>query len=99
MKMGILLDAYKRNLTNWQGTVKNRTGTELRDLLLRLILLFVILAAIIGSAELWRWSRITTTNTVTVGDAANASREIICTHVGAQHQKVNDSQRSTDNKE
>ena len=53
-KMGILLDAYKRNLTNWQSTIKNRYGTELRDLLLRLILLFVILAAIIGGAELWR---------------------------------------------
>jgi small-conductance mechanosensitive channel len=53
-KIGILLDLYKRNLTNWQSTVKNRYATELRNLLLRLILLFVILAAIIGGAELWR---------------------------------------------
>ena len=53
-KTGILLDLYKRNLSNWQSTVKNRYATELRDLLLRLILLLAILAAIFGGAELWR---------------------------------------------
>ena len=53
-KIGILLDLYKRNLTNWQSTVKTRYSTELRDLLLRLILLLAILAAIFGGAELWR---------------------------------------------
>ena len=53
-KQGILLGLYKKNLTNWQGSLETRHATELRNLLVRLATLVVVLAVIIGGAELWR---------------------------------------------
>ena len=53
-KQGILLDLYKRSLTNWRGAVKNEYNTELRSLLVRLAILGLILAAVFGLSELWR---------------------------------------------
>lgn len=53
-KQSILLDLYKRNLMNWQSTVKARYSSDLRGLLVRLLLLAVALGMVLGAAELWR---------------------------------------------
>ncbi len=53
-KQSILLDLYKRNLMNWQGTVNSRYRSDLRGLLARLLLLAVALGFVLGAAELWR---------------------------------------------
>ncbi|MFI5176288.1 MAG: mechanosensitive ion channel family protein [Terriglobia bacterium] len=53
-KQGILLGLYQRSLTRWQSTIKSRYAVELRSLLIRLALLLVVLAVVIGAAELWR---------------------------------------------
>jgi small-conductance mechanosensitive channel len=53
-KQGILLALYRKNLTNWQSSLEARYSAELRDLLVRLATLVLVLAVIIGGAELWR---------------------------------------------
>jgi small-conductance mechanosensitive channel len=53
-KQAILLGLYKKNLANWQDALEARRATELRSLLIRLTTLILILAVIIGGAELWR---------------------------------------------
>jgi small-conductance mechanosensitive channel len=53
-KQGILLGLYKTSLTNWQTAIKSRYRTELKSLALRLVFLGVVLAIVIGLAELWR---------------------------------------------
>lgn len=53
-KQSILSDLYKRNLMNWQATVKSRYRSDLRGLLVRLLLLAVALGVVLGAAELWR---------------------------------------------
>jgi len=53
-KQSILLDLYKRNLMNWQRSVKSRYRSDLRGLLIRLLLLGVALGIVLGAAELWR---------------------------------------------
>jgi small-conductance mechanosensitive channel len=53
-KQSILLDLYKRNLMNWEGTVKSRYRSDLRGLLVRLLLLAMALGFVLAAAELWR---------------------------------------------
>jgi small-conductance mechanosensitive channel len=53
-KQGILLDLYRRSLTNWRETIRSEYKTELRHLGIRLALLGLILGIVIGAAELWR---------------------------------------------
>jgi small-conductance mechanosensitive channel len=53
-KQSILLDLYKRNLMNWEGTVKSRYRSDLRGLLIRLLLLSMALGFVLAAAELWR---------------------------------------------
>ena len=53
-KQGILLGLYKTSLTSWQTAIKSRHRTELKSLALRLVFLGVVLAIVIGLAELWR---------------------------------------------
>ncbi len=53
-KQGILLEQYKSNLTNWQGSLSARYSGELRDLIVRLAILLLFLSAIFGGASLWR---------------------------------------------
>lgn len=53
-KQSILLDLYKRNLLNWQSTIKNRYATDIRGLLLRLLILVLVLGCVLGAADLWR---------------------------------------------
>jgi small-conductance mechanosensitive channel len=53
-KQGVLLGLYKRSLMDWQGRLQNQRQRELRSLLARLMVLGVMLAIVIGLAELWR---------------------------------------------
>jgi small-conductance mechanosensitive channel len=53
-KQTILLDLYKKNLTNWQSAVQARYSADLKNLALRLGSLVLILAIIWAVAELWR---------------------------------------------
>lgn len=54
VKQRILLDLYKRSLQNWRTSVKDEYSTELKSLIIRLAILFVILAVVIAAAELWK---------------------------------------------
>lgn len=53
-KQGILLGLYKRGLIDWQSRVRNQYQAELRSLVVRLVVLGVILAVVVGLAELCR---------------------------------------------
>jgi small-conductance mechanosensitive channel len=53
-KQSILLDLYKRNLQNWQSSVKSRYRSDLRGLLARLLVLAFALGVVFAAAELWR---------------------------------------------
>lgn len=53
-KQGILLDLYKRNLTDWRGAVRSEFNTVLRSLLVRLGFLAIALAVAFGLSQLWR---------------------------------------------
>ncbi len=53
-KQRVLLGLYKSNLTNWRNSVQTQYSSELRALLLRLVLLALVLAVVIGASELWR---------------------------------------------
>jgi len=53
-KQSILLDLYRRDLMNWQATVNARYRSDLKGLLVRLLLLAVALGFVLGAAELWR---------------------------------------------
>ena len=53
-KQTVLLGLYRSSLTNWQNTVKTRYRAVLRGLLVRLGILAVVLAFVMGVAEVWR---------------------------------------------
>jgi small-conductance mechanosensitive channel/HPt (histidine-containing phosphotransfer) domain-containing protein len=53
-KQGVLLGLYKTSLGNWRTAVKARYRTVLRGLIVRLVILAIVLAAVIGVAEVWR---------------------------------------------
>ena len=53
-KQSILLVLYKRNLQNWQSSVKARYRSDLRGLLARLLVLAFALGIVFAAAELWR---------------------------------------------
>lgn len=53
-KQSILLDLYKRDLQNWQSSVKSRYRSDLRGLLARLLALAFALGIVFAAAELWR---------------------------------------------
>lgn len=53
-KQSILLDLYKRNLQNWQTSVKSRYRSDLRGLLARLLVLAFVLGIVFAASELWR---------------------------------------------
>jgi small-conductance mechanosensitive channel len=53
-KQGVLLDLYKRSLTNWRDAVKSEYKTDLRSLAVRLAVLAVVLIVVVGFSELWR---------------------------------------------
>jgi small-conductance mechanosensitive channel len=53
-KQRVLLDLYKRTLTNWKDAVETQYAADLRALAFRLAVLAVVLLFVIGFAELWR---------------------------------------------
>jgi small-conductance mechanosensitive channel len=53
-KQSILLDLYKRNLQNWQSSVKSRYRSDLKGLLARLLALAFALGIVFAAAEVWR---------------------------------------------
>ncbi len=53
-KQAVLLNLYKRTLTNWQGSVRSQYHNDWRNLLVRLTVMLVILAVVIAIGELWR---------------------------------------------
>jgi small-conductance mechanosensitive channel len=53
-KQTILLDLYKRNLTNWQNVVQGRYSQMLKTLLFRLATLAGVVAVILGASYIWR---------------------------------------------
>ncbi|HKT52018.1 MAG TPA: mechanosensitive ion channel family protein [Candidatus Angelobacter sp.] len=53
-KQNILLDLYKRSMTNWRNAVDSEYRAEIKGLMVRLGVLAVILGVILGVFELWR---------------------------------------------
>ncbi len=53
-KMRVLLDLYRSSLINWRGSVQAQYSSELRSLILRLAMLGIVLAGVVGASELWR---------------------------------------------
>ncbi len=53
-KQGIMLDLYKRTLTNWRDAVRNEYHDEMRSFLLRLGILVMIIAVVFVAGEAWR---------------------------------------------
>ena len=53
-KQTILLDQYKRNLTNWRNVVQGQYSARSKSLMWRLALLAAALGGIFLTAELWR---------------------------------------------
>lgn len=53
-KQSILLDVYKRSVSNWRSTVRSEYDTEWKGLLLRLLGLAVILGVVLGISAVWR---------------------------------------------
>ncbi len=53
-KIGILLQLYSKNLTDWRSNIENQYRAELRNLIVRLASLIVLLALVIVASHLWR---------------------------------------------
>lgn len=53
-KQSILFDLYKSNIVRWRSTVESQYSAELRKLLVRGCLFGVIVAFVLGLAEIWR---------------------------------------------
>src|SRR5258708_22588360 len=53
-KQAVLLDLYKRNLSNWANTVQTQYSAQSKALLWRLGMLALVLAAIFALSDLWR---------------------------------------------
>ncbi len=54
LKQGILLDLYKRTLTNWRNAVGNEYRDEMRSFLVRLGILVIIIAVVFALGAAWR---------------------------------------------
>lgn len=53
-KQNILLDVYKRNVTNWRSELKTHYSQLFRSLLWRVGMLIAILTVILATSHLWR---------------------------------------------
>jgi Mechanosensitive ion channel, beta-domain len=53
-KQAVLLNLYKRTLTNWQDSIRHQYHNDWRSLLIRLTVLLVIVAAVLAFGEIWR---------------------------------------------
>jgi len=50
----ILLDLYKRSLSNWQQSVSSKYLVDLKNLIFRLVFLAILVGVVVGFGELWR---------------------------------------------
>lgn len=53
-KQNILLNLYKRTLTNWRDTVRQEYGDKMQSFLVRLAVLVIIIALVFAAGEAWR---------------------------------------------
>jgi small-conductance mechanosensitive channel len=53
-KQAVLLDVYKRTLNNWESSVVAQHRSELKSLILRLVILGIVIGLIAGVSEVWR---------------------------------------------
>jgi small-conductance mechanosensitive channel len=53
-KQGMLLDFYKRSLSNWRAATRNEYNAGLKTLLLELLALGIVVLALMGLSEIWR---------------------------------------------
>jgi len=53
-KQAILLNLYKRTLTNWREAVRNEYSDEMQSFLVRLGILVMIVALVFAAGEAWR---------------------------------------------
>ena len=53
-KQGILLDLYRKNLANWESTLRSRRMAEIKGLLVRLTFLALVIGIVVAAAKLWR---------------------------------------------
>ena len=53
-KVGVLLNQYRRNMSNWHDAVKNQYRNALKTLGVRVGALAVLLAIVFAAAEVWR---------------------------------------------
>jgi small-conductance mechanosensitive channel len=53
-KEGVLLNQYRRNMSNWHDAVKNQYRNALKTLGVRVGVLAVLLAIVFAAAEVWR---------------------------------------------
>src|SRR6185369_6353039 len=53
-KQAILLDVYKRTLGNWQDSVVSQHRSELKNLILRLVILGILIGLIMMVSDIWR---------------------------------------------
>jgi small-conductance mechanosensitive channel len=53
-EQGVLLDLYQKNLSNWRDATHREYRAAIRELGVRIGILVLILALVVGGAELWR---------------------------------------------
>ena len=53
-KVDILLEVYAKSLDNWRETLRDQAHSDLRQLVFRLAVLSVLIAAVFGIGEIWR---------------------------------------------
>jgi small-conductance mechanosensitive channel len=53
-KQRILLDVYKRSLDNWRNSIQSQYRSELKSLILRLVILGILIGMIAAMSELWK---------------------------------------------
>jgi len=53
-EQGVLLDLYQKNLSNWRDATHREYRAAIRELGVRIGILALILALVVGGAELWR---------------------------------------------
>lgn len=53
-KQAVLCDLYKSNLSRWRIVIKNQYSTDLRSLVIRLVIFGVVIAVVIVLSHIWR---------------------------------------------
>jgi small-conductance mechanosensitive channel len=53
-KQRVLLDVYKRSLSNWRAAAKSEYSEELKTLAIRLVALAIVLVLVLAGSEVWQ---------------------------------------------